>query len=161
MLCVSEPHNLCAVTYDCNLLNDIKCDITYIDLPEEMPSWSLVPSNKYPEYLCFEKQLDLKTKLFYSNKWINLRKENAPLRAVVNGTLTSAREGFYDMFILSSIGDEKKFMADVIINVLNTYRLGISDSLVYLRIMTMINQNKLQLISFDSSQPFKSDIKKS
>lgn len=155
-----EPHNLCAFAYTCYLLSNIKCDITYIDLPEHMSSWSFVPSNKYCEYLHFEEKLDLNKKLFYINKWIELKNENASMRAIVNGTLTSVDENFYDQFILSSITKDENIIADVILNISNNYRLGISPHLIYLRIMAMVNANKLQVLRFDSSDPFKSFVKK-
>ncbi len=155
-----EPHNLCAFAYTCYLLSNKKCDISYIDLPEDMLSWSFVPSNKYCEYLHLEEKLDLNTKQFYINKWIELKNENASMRAIVNGSLTSVDKSFYDCFILSSITEEGIFIADAIMNISNDYRLGISPYLIYLRIMAMINENKLQLLRFDSSDPFKSFVKK-
>lgn len=144
-----EPHNLCAFAYTCYLLSNIKCEITYIDLPEDMLSWSFVPSNKYCEYLHLEEKLELNTKLFYINKWIELKNENASMRAIVNGSLTSVDESFYDWFILSSITREGNIIADVVLNILNDYRLGISPYLIYLRIMAMknaINCNYFHLI---------------
>lgn len=155
-----EPHNLCAFAYTCYLLSNINCDITYIDLPEHMSSWSFVPSNKYCEYLHLEEKLDLNTKFFYINKWIELKNENASMRAIVNGSLTSVDESFYDWFIFSSINEDGSMIADVIVNISNDYRLGISPHLIYLRIMAMVNANKLQLLCFDSSDPFKSFVKK-
>lgn len=155
-----EPHNLCAFAYACYLLSNIKCDISYIDLPEDMLSWSFVPSNKYCEYLHLEEKLDLNKKLFYINKWIELKNENASMRAIVNGSLISVDERFYDWFILSSINEDGSIIADVIVNISNNYRLGISPYLIYLRIMAMINANKLQSLRFDSSDPFKSFVKK-
>lgn len=155
-----EPHSLCAFAYTCYLLRNIKCEITYIDLPEDMLSWSFVPSNKYCEYLYLEEKLELNTKLLYINKWIELKNENASMRAIVNGSLTSVDESFYDWFILSSINEDGSIIADVIVNISNNYRLGISPYLIYLRIMAMINANKLQLLRFDSSNPFRSFVKK-
>ena len=155
-----EPHNLCAFAFTCYLLKDKECEISYIDLPEECLSWSLVPSDKYCEFLPLEQKLNLNIKQFYSDMWTRLKNENAKMRAVVNGSIISVDENFYDGFILDSITKEKNIVADVIVTVSNKYRLGIGPYFIALRIMALIEQNKLKLIFFDNLNPFSSVVKK-
>ena len=92
--------------------------------------------------------------------WTRLKNENAKMRAVVNGSIISVDENFYDGFILDSITKEKNIVADVIVTVSNKYRLGIGPYFIALRIMALIEQNKLKLIYFDNLNPFSSVVKK-
>lgn len=81
--------------------------------------------------------------------WSTLQKEEATLRAVVNGQLLSVPENFYDSFILREIAAQpEEFMeAQLIGNVLGKYQLGIGDAWVALRIEEMIRAGKLTVLS--------------
>ena len=84
-----------------------------------------------------------------SLRWQQLKKENAPLRAVVNRRLVSVPETFYDSFILQELdAEEDEFMeARVIGKVLGKYSLGISDSLVAIRIEQFIKDGMLKAVT--------------
>lgn len=81
-------------------------------------------------------------------KWRQLREENAPLRAMLNGQLQSAPEDIYDSFIFREIAaqPEQFKMASVIGNVLGKYQLGIGDAWVANRIDTMIKNGMLEVV---------------
>ena len=83
-----------------------------------------------------------------ATKWKQLQKENAPLRAMLNGQLQSVSEDIYDSFILREIAaqpDEFK-MAVVIGNVLGKYQLGIGDVWVSMRIEKMIDTGMCEIV---------------
>jgi hypothetical protein len=64
-----------------------------------------------------------------ASHWAELQKENAPLRAVINGRLQSVPENFYDDFILREIALEKNEFheANLIGRIFGKYQLGIGD----------------------------------
>ena len=82
-------------------------------------------------------------------EWAELQKENAPLRAVINGRLQSVPENFYDDFILREIVLEKNEFreANLIGRILGKYQLGIGDGWLALRIEEMIRAGKLGIVS--------------
>ncbi len=88
-----------------------------------------------------------------ANSWKQLQEENAPLRAVMNGKLSSAGEDLYDFYILREID---RFQGDfpepqLIGNVLGRYSLGIGDCWVALRIEDFIRRGLL--ISVTQPEP--------
>ncbi len=82
-------------------------------------------------------------------QWRLLKEENAPLRAVLNGRLTSVPEDLYDSLFWQEIrGQKEEFQeAAVIGRVLGRYRLGIGDGWVALRIEGFIRQGLLEPLS--------------
>jgi hypothetical protein len=87
--------------------------------------------------------------------------ENAPLRAILNGRLTSVPENFYDFIIMNNLPDNDFIMARFIGKLLGEYRQGISDGWYALRIEKMIEENKLIVVeNKDSSHPYGKVLKK-
>lgn len=81
--------------------------------------------------------------------------ENAPLRAVINGRLTSVPENFYDFIIVKNLPDHDFLMARLIGKLLGEYHLGISDNWYALRIDQLIEENKLVMVkNADPSHPY-------
>ena len=81
--------------------------------------------------------------------WQQLQRENAPLRAVLNGQLVSVLETIYDDFILREIeaADVVFHEARIIGEVLGKYNLGIGDAWVALRIEKMICDGFLEPVT--------------
>lgn len=72
--------------------------------------------------------------------------ENAPLRAIINGKLTSVPEDFYDFIIMNNLPDNNFIMAKLIGKLLGEYRLCVSDSWYALRIEKMIEEKNWLLL---------------
>lgn len=85
---------------------------------------------------------------FFANCWRQLRWENAPLRAVVNGQLMGVPADFYDGFIRRAIAaaDREFHQAHVIGQVLG-YQLGIGDAWVALRMEEMLRAGLLEVVT--------------
>ena len=81
--------------------------------------------------------------------WWELEQENTPLRAVVNGSLVSVPEDFYDHFLQKELKKQTEpFMeATLIANVLGIYQLGIGDEILHQRIETLLEKGLLQIVS--------------
>ncbi|WFF71882.1 DUF3658 domain-containing protein [Proteiniclasticum sp. QWL-01] len=66
--------------------------------------------------------------IIVSDYWHDLMEENAPLRAIINGKITSVPEDFYDFIIIRNLPENDFIMARFIGKLLGEYSLGISDS---------------------------------
>ncbi|MPW26855.1 DUF1835 domain-containing protein [Alkalibaculum sp. M08DMB] len=161
----NAPYSTCGFYFVCNLLRSIDCNINVVSLPKYNPisenktveysHWGEVESGKLYQLLPFEKQLTQIEKRIVSDHWYYLMVENAPLRAIINGKLTSVPENFYDFIITKNLPDNDFIMARFIGTLLGEYSLGISDSWYAFRIDKMIDENKLIVIeNKDHSHPY-------
>ena len=161
----NAPYSTCGFHFVCHLLRNIDCNISVVSLPEYNPiseneteeysHWGEVDAGKFYQFLSLEKQLTKIEKRIISDHWHDLMEENAPLRAIINGKLTSVPENFYDFIIMNNLPDNDFIMARFIGKLLGEYRLGISDSWYALRIEKMIEENKLIVVeNKDSSHPY-------
>lgn len=159
------PYSDCGFHFVCNLLRSIDCNISVVPLPKynliseneiiEYSHWGEVEAGKFYQFLPLEKQLTQIEKRVVSDHWNELTVENAPLRAVLNGKLTSVPENFYDFIITKNLPDNNFIMARFIGKLLGEYSLGISDSWYAFRIDKMIEENKLIVIeNKDTSHPY-------
>lgn len=159
------PYSDCGFHFVCNLLRSIDCNISVVPLPKynliseneiiEYSHWGEVEAGKFYQFLPLEKQLTKIEKRVVSDHWNELTVENAPLRAVLNGKLTSVPENFYDFIITKNLPDNNFIMARFIGKLLGEYSLGISDSWYAFRIDKMIEENKLIVIeNKDTSHPY-------
>ena len=82
--------------------------------------------------------------------WQDLQKENAPLRAVVNGRLMSVPEDWYDPFLRREIAARPAEFsaAQVVGTVLGKYQLGIGDGEVACRLEAMVQRGALQQVTY-------------
>jgi hypothetical protein len=167
----NAPYSTCGFHFVCHLLRNIDCNISIVSLPEYNPiseneiveysHWGEVNAGKFYQFLPLEKQLTQIDKKIVSDHWHKLMIENAPLRAIINGKLTSVPENFYDFIITNNLPDNDFIMARFIGKLLGEYRLGISDSWYALRIEKMIEENKLIVVeNEDLSHPYKKVLRK-
>ena len=160
----NAPYSTCGFHFVCHLLRNIDCNISVVSLPEYNPiseneiaeysHWGEVEAGKLYQFLSLEKQLTEIEKRFISDHWHELMEENAPLRAILNGKLTSVPENFYDFIIMNNLPGNDFIMAGLTGRLLGEYRLGISDSWYALRIEKMIEENKLIVVDIDPSHPY-------
>lgn len=148
-----NPDELCGFCHLLTLLPQ-NADIRVIKLPEYEVcghtltihnSWGEVLPERFGAYLPLEKPLSAIERRHYTNLWRQLQRENGPLRAVVNGRLTTVGADFYDAFILRELAKqpEEFHEARLIGEILGKYQLGISDSLIALRIEDFISRGIL------------------
>lgn len=167
----NTPFSACAFAFLCDALQNIECKINVVLLPEywetadntiqSCADWAeLMPSELY-KFLSLEREITNIEKRVQGRLWNDLKAENAPLRALVNGKLISVPEDFYDHIIIKNIPDQEFVMAQLIGIVLGKYSLGIGDSWYALRIKKMIAENKLKIVADkDVSHPYGKILKK-
>ena len=157
----NQPDEICGLYWLMNLLKSWKqssIKVVLVKLPEwEMEEatiirhsgWGEVEPGKWHNCLGLQKAVPEALINAIASRWSELQKENAPLRAVINGRLQSVPENFYDDFILREIVLEKNEFreANLIGRILGKYQLGIGDGWLALRIEEMIRAEKLAVVS--------------
>ena len=85
---------------------------------------------------------------FLANCWRELRHQNTPLRAVVNGQLMGVPADFYDGFIRQEIAAaDREFRQAHVIGAVLGRGLGIGDAWVALRMEKMLRAGELEVVS--------------
>lgn len=152
-----NPDELCGF---CHLMTELPggADVRAVGLPTceafddhvtTYTGWGEVHPGHLADFLHQERVLSPTEHWFFSGQWKLLARENAPLRAVVNGRLMGVGADFYDGFILRELGraGEEFQEARLIGDVLGRYQFGISDRLVAMRIEEFISRGMLTPLS--------------
>ncbi|HIS70094.1 MAG TPA: DUF1835 domain-containing protein [Candidatus Gallacutalibacter stercoravium] len=154
----SQPDEMCGLFWLMDKINQWKNfsgRITVVPFPhwlaqepgdKRLPAgWGDIGPEEWHRYLGLQRFVSPKHVQSCAARWQELKRENAPLRAVINGGLHSVPEDFYDSFILREIDlQENVFQEAALIgNILSKYQLGISDGWVALRVEQMIEEGRL------------------
>ena len=153
------PDELCGLYHLIYLIDKIRpdCEIYTVKLPEfytredgtivQYNGWGGVSPDEWHLHYKPEKVTNQFKTLCVSN-WQRLKKDNAPVRVMLNGTMESMPEDIYDSFIVKEINamDNQFRQAVVIGNVLGKYKLSVGDAFVFHRMEKMIEDGKLSVI---------------
>lgn len=123
----------------------------------EYQNWGEVMPEEMSSFLTVEKTLSKNEIHMFGQKWTELKEDNSPLRAVINGELVGVKEDFYDAFILKEITKEPIREARLIGNLLGKYRLSVSDWWYAKRIEAMIQDGRIAIVE-DCEQKYRRTI---
>ena len=153
----NAPYSLCGFYDVLWQLRDCDCPVTALEMPRWMPledntvqsclNWGELSPGDWAAYLPLEREIPENVRRAIAMEWSQLREENAPLRAVVNGRLHSVGEDFYDPFIRAHIHDRSFRVGQLIGEVLGRYQLGIGDWWIAKRIQAMADHGELIIVS--------------
>ena len=158
----SEPYSLCGFYEIVHELFSTEATITTIKLPDwslckdaiALRGWGDIAPADIEKYLSLETHLPPSQQRVIAQHWESLKKENATLRAQVNGRLVSVSDDFYDPFILQAAPTNESIqISELILQVIRQFQLGISDLTIYERICSMIESEKLDIIK-TSTHPY-------
>jgi len=141
-----DPFCECAFVCLCNYLRYIDCTFSVIELPGYYVSWGLMSPAKFQEFLPLERQVSAAERIAYSDLWLQLQEENAPIRAIINGQLMSVPEDFYDHLIIERIPRGEFTVSNLVSRIIRKYSIGIGDAWFLLRIKKMIDENQLEVV---------------
>lgn len=157
----NAPYSLCGFYDVLWQLRDCDCSVTALKMPRWMPqedgtvqsclNWGELSPGDWAAHLPLEREIPKSARRAIAMEWSQLREENAPLRAVVNGRLHSVGEDFYDLFIRAHIPDGTFRVAQLIGDVLGRCQLGIGDWWIAKRIQAMENQGELIMVTKNDS----------
>ena len=166
----SYPDDACGLYWLLEQLRPIgfeNLDVTVVRLPEfqERPDgtavqyagWGEVEPYQFGRMAGTGERLPVSAGRMMADRWKQLQRENAPLRAVLNGRLVSAPESLYDPYILREIDaqDQEFRGADVVGNVIGKYQLGIGDGWIVRRMEQFIRSGILEPVT-QAGSPFPS-----
>jgi hypothetical protein len=154
-ICESSPADLCGLYFLCYLTREFRTPLFIVRTPATIEkddcvisyhsSGEIEPSDLGA--LCEGVEAVSATMhRFYAGAFLDLMKENAPLRAIVNGTLLSVPESFYDFALYAHMPEGEFVMARLIGNAL-LHTPGVSDRWLFLRIEHMIQTGELAFVS--------------
>lgn len=110
-------------------------------------TWGEIAPKQWTHYIHLKKRIPEEVIKKSAAYWQRLQKENAPLRAVVNGKLASVSESFYDSFIEQVIlSMDKEFNENQLLSKILNQHLRIGVSFIRSRINAMIQLGKLDVI---------------
>lgn len=114
----------------------------------EYQTFGEVDPEVWSEFLPFQREAPASLLRAAALKWKMLQRENAPLRAVVNGHLMSVDADFYDWIIRLELEKQKpEFQEPFLISDVIHHQLGISDDWIALRIEEMIRTGELEPVT--------------
>ncbi len=157
----NQPDELCGMFWFMAQLSELDefGEIYLVDFPEleadengdmlRRAGWGDVSPGDWQKYADTQRQVSPSFCRSCAAHWHTIQKENAPLRAVLNGQLVSAPETLYDDFIIREIAAEEETFREAMIvgRVLVKYNLRISDAWVALRIEEMIRAGELEAVT--------------
>lgn len=150
-----RPSSLCGLRFVCNILKDYDCNVRIVGLPRTLVhddgntthlNWIPEEPSELDELLQFEEPLTHDEVCQYASEWARLVDENSPLRAVVNGSLISVPEDFYDFLIFKELPDEPTREVRVVGHVLGNYMIGVWPEWINKRIRHGILEGTIELV---------------
>jgi hypothetical protein len=150
------PYSMCGFYSAVDCLKDCGCRLSAIRLPRHTPlgehsaktatSWGEIAPGEFAHFLLLESEIPASVQKALILEWETLKRENAPLRAVLNGKPHSVETDFYDRFIRKEIPEDAFKAARLIGLVLGNHSLGVGDWLIAQRVRQMIESRELVVV---------------
>ena len=152
-----NPDEACGFCHILTIL-PAEADIRVVELPKTevldgelrvYTGWGEISPYELGRFQELERPLTEAERQSYAELWRELQAENGPLRAVVGGKLRTVGADHYDWLIERELPRQKDEFHEgrMIGEILGKHPLGLSDSLLALRIEEFISQGKLVPIS--------------
>ena len=165
------PHSACGLLHAASLLRDTKAAVHVVFLPHwlERPDgtvevydqgWGEVEPELFGHFLSHEMPVPPTALAAMARRWEELRRENAPLRAVVNGRVCSVGEDFYDGLIRKHLPEGRTKIGHLIGEVLGRERPGIGDVWLAERIRWMLSAGELRMVQEDRERFYRSIVER-
>lgn len=149
------PYSRCGFYHVCSILKNYPNEVSVVTQPEHVVkknvivsyhSWSEVAAEEFAGLLGNERKLTSDEIRMYAEMWGELVLENAPLRAVVNGTVLSVSDDFYDFIIWNKLTDKPVKECRLIGDILGQVTIGVGDWWYAARIEHFIRQGKIKVV---------------
>ena len=164
------PHSACGLLHAASLLKDTKAAVSMVTLPpwrarsdnavEAYLGWGEVAPELFGHFLFREEPLSPAVLGALAGQWRELQRENAPLRAVINGRVHSVGEDFYDPLIRRHLPEGTIKVGTLIGEVLGRERPGIGDDWLAGRIRWMLSAGELRMVREDRERFYGSAVER-
>lgn len=149
------PDAQCGLLFVAGLLQSSGAEVHVVDLPGQIKQadgsvtkyrgWGNVPPQLFGTFLDRERTLTPSELEQLSRQWQQLVAENAPLRVVKDGIVTSADQSYYDDWIRKEFPEASCKVAMIIGNVLARQKVLTGDAFIAKRIRHFIESGELTL----------------
>ncbi len=149
------PYSRCGFYSLCQMLQNYNNEVHVVKLPEYVvrktnitsySNWGEVSAEEFAEFLSHEKVLTKEEVRMNAQLWAELTEDNSPLRAVINGRVTSVQDDFYDFLIWKRLSYKPIKEARLIGDILGCFRIGMGDWWFAKRIESFIQQGKIKVM---------------
>ena len=163
------PSSACGLLHAASILEKTGAAVSVVSLPHwreegkavvSYQGWGEVEPELFGHFLSREEPVPPLALGAMAHRWEVLQKENAPLRAVVNGQVRSVGEDFYDDLIRRHIPEGQTKIANIIGNVLGQERPGIGDIWLVERIRWMLSAGELRMVREDKEMFYSSVVER-
>ena len=164
------PDDLCGLLFAAELLKGTKARVSAVFLPpwQERPDgtiircqgWGDVCPEEFGQFLSLERELSPIVLRMLAARWEELKAENAPLRAVVNGRVRSVGEDFYDDCIRRALPSGRKKIGQLIGDILGREQPGIGDAWLADRIRVLVDAGEYRITEEDPERFYRSMLEK-
>lgn len=153
----SAPYSVCGLLWLCGRLRAFANDFEMyvVKLPRTIThgktavvrtNWGEVRPGEFVKLLPLQRRLKPVEIVMNAVSWDGLQSQNAPLRAVVNGSVMSVPASFYDFLIWKNLGDKPIKEAFLIGKILGDDNIGVGDRWYARRIDKFIAQNRIKIV---------------
>ena len=169
-ICTSDPVEMCGLYFVCHLMVDALTPLSVVCAPIQIEkdnriiryrSTGDIAPEDFGAFTEYEKPISELQRRVYANIWSDLVRENAPLRAVINGSVIGVPADFYDFAFRANVPDGEFMVAQLIGKTLSQI-LGVGDRWLFIRIQAMIQSGELiEVSAATGDHPYSGVVKKS
>ena len=163
------PSSACGLLHAASILEKTGAAVSVVPLPHwreegktvvSYQGWGEVEPELFGHFLSREEPVPPLILGVMASRWRELQRENAPLRAVVNGWIRSVGEDFYDGLIRKHIPEGQTKSALIIGDVLGWEKPGIGDIWLVERIRWMLSAGELRMVREDRERFYRSVVER-
>ncbi|MBM6909585.1 DUF3658 domain-containing protein [Oscillibacter valericigenes] len=163
------PSSACGLLHAASILEKTGAAVSVVPLPRwreegkavvSYQGWGEVEPELFGHFLSREESVPPRILGVMASRWRELQRENAPLRAVVNGRVRSVGEDFYDDLIRRHIPEGQTKIALIIGDVLGREKPGIGDVWLAERIRWMLSAGELRMVREDPERFYRSVVER-
>jgi hypothetical protein len=164
----NRAESMCGFLFLCSYLEDKGVHIFVVECPKYIPEnskncfffgWEQCEPKDLAKYVSLTRELSSDEIHLYSERWAELKKENAPLRALVSNNIISVNEDFYDFLIRKHIPDGEFKQAKIIGDFYDD-QISVGSYWLDRRVEYMINSGELEIVT-DAKDQYKRILRKS
>ena len=164
------PHSACGLLHAASLLKGTGAVVSVVTLPpwraradgvvETYLGWGEMAAELFGHFLSREELLPPAVLGVLAGRWRELQQENAPLRAVINGSVRGVGEDFYDPLLRRHIPEGRTKIGRIIGEVLGREKPGIGDTWFLERIRWMLSAGELRMVEEDLEMFYRSTVER-
>ncbi len=162
----NRADSMCGLLHLCDFLEGRGIHIFVVECPRFIPErsaymhgcWEMCEPENLAELVSLTRELSETEIHAYSDRWKELKKENAPLRALISDRVVSVNEDFYDFLLRKHIPDGE-FRASDLMGKFYDDDVWVHSFWLVRRIEHMIDSGELEIVK-DSKDKGKRTLKK-